>query len=95
MVSSTIEVTGLSGNGPALLEVQENIVHWDRSDPTVHLVAPDGTPYLLRSNSLGSSGPTTHSVDVSSKKANGTWKLTVQDRYSTSAGYLDSWKLSF
>ncbi|WP_435297658.1 M28 family metallopeptidase [Streptomyces sp. YPW6] len=97
-VTSSIAVTGRTGNAPAALQVGVDIKHTWRGDLVVDLIAPDGSAYRLKNSSSGDSADnviTTYTVNASSEVANGTWKLRVQDvaRYDT--GYIDSWKLTF
>ncbi|MFJ3101075.1 M28 family metallopeptidase [Streptomyces sp. NPDC086835] len=97
-VTSTVSVTGRTGNAPAALKVGVDIKHTWRGDLVVDLVAPDGTAYRLKNSSGSDSADNviaTYTVDASAEAANGDWKLRVQDvaRYDT--GYIDSWKLTF
>ncbi|MEW2068344.1 M28 family metallopeptidase [Streptomyces sp. NPDC007346] len=97
-VTSTITVSGRTGNAPAALQVGVDIKHTYRGDLVIDLLAPDGTAYRLKNSSSGDSADnviTTYTVNASAKAANGAWKLRVQDiaRYDT--GYIDSWKLTF
>ncbi|MGH3859919.1 trypsin-like serine protease [Actinokineospora sp.] len=97
-VTSSITVSGVSGNAPATLKVGVDIKHTWRGDLVVDLVAPDGSTYRMkssRSNDSADNVITTYTVNASTEVANGTWKLKVQDvaRYDT--GYIDSWKLTF
>ncbi|MEV4335261.1 M4 family metallopeptidase [Streptomyces sp. NPDC049597] len=97
-VTSSINVTGRTGNAPSALKVGVDIVHTWRGDLVIDLLAPDGTAYRLKNSSGSDSADnvqTTYTVDASSEVANGTWKLRVQDvaRYDT--GYINSWKLTF
>ncbi|MEU0084248.1 M4 family metallopeptidase [Streptomyces sp. NPDC006274] len=97
-VTSSVTVTGRTGNAPSALKVGVDIVHTWRGDLVIDLVAPDGTAYRLK-NSSGSDSANdvkeTYTVNASSETANGTWKLRVQDvaRYDT--GYINSFKLTF
>ncbi|NWF25133.1 M4 family metallopeptidase [Streptomyces sp. PKU-EA00015] len=97
-VTSSINVTGRTGNAPSTLKVGVDIVHTWRGDLVIDLLAPDGTAYRLKNSSGSDSADnvqTTYTVNASSEVANGTWKLRVQDvaRYDT--GYINSWKLTF
>ncbi|GAA2399884.1 M4 family metallopeptidase [Streptomyces glaucosporus] len=95
-VESPIAVTR-TGNAPAALKVTVNIVHTYRGDLRIDLVAPDGTAYRLKNTSSdsGDNLQTTYTVDASSERASGTWKLRVQDVYRYDSGYIDSWRLTF
>ncbi|MBT2368534.1 M4 family metallopeptidase [Streptomyces sp. ISL-10] len=97
-VTSSINVTGRTGNAPTTLKVGVDIIHTWRGDLVIDLLAPDGTAYRLKNSSGSDSADnvqTTYTVNASSEAANGTWKLRVQDvaRYDT--GYINSWKLTF
>ncbi|MFJ4965016.1 M28 family metallopeptidase [Streptomyces sp. NPDC088729] len=97
-VTSSIAVTGRTGNAPAALQVGVDIKHTWRGDLVVDLVAPDGTAYRLKNSSSGDSADnvvTTYTVNASSEVANGAWKLRVQDTAQQDTGYIDSWKLTF
>ncbi|WP_338677970.1 M4 family metallopeptidase [Streptomyces sp. SCSIO 30461] len=96
--TSTVSVTGITGNAPSALKVDVDIVHTWRGDLVIDLVAPDGSTYRLK-NSSGSDWAdnvvATYTVNASSEVANGTWGLKVQDvaRYDT--GYINNFKLTF
>ncbi|MFF3320874.1 M4 family metallopeptidase [Streptomyces sp. NPDC002889] len=96
--TSSVSVTGRTGNAPAALKVGVDIVHTWRGDLVIDLLAPDGTAYRLKNSSGSDSADNvveTYTVNASSEVANGTWKLRVQDvaRYDT--GYINSVKLTF
>ncbi|MEV4684154.1 M4 family metallopeptidase [Streptomyces kurssanovii] len=97
-VTSSVNVTGRTGNAPSTLQVGVDIVHTWRGDLVIDLLAPDGTAYRLKNSSGSDSADNvkaTYTVNASSEVANGTWKLRVQDvaRYDT--GYINSFKLTF
>ncbi|KAB1150097.1 S8 family serine peptidase [Streptomyces luteolifulvus] len=97
-ITSSIAVSGLSGNAPSTLKVAVDITHTYRGDLVIDLVAPDGSTYRLKSSSGSDSADnvnTTYTVDASSEAANGTWKLKVQDVAALDTGTLNSWKLTF
>ncbi|WP_229818729.1 S8 family peptidase [Streptomyces lateritius] len=97
-VSSSISVTGRTGNAPATLKVGVDIKHTWRGDLVIDLVAPDGTVRNLKASASSDSADnvlTTYTVDASSELANGTWKLQVRDVASGDTGYIDSWSLTF
>ncbi|MGW6568733.1 M4 family metallopeptidase [Streptomyces sp. NPDC054975] len=96
-VTSTVNVTGITGNAPSTLKVDVNIVHTYRGDLVVDLVAPDGSVYNLHNRSGGSADNLvqTYTVNASSEVANGAWKLRVQDKASVDTGYINSFKLTF
>ncbi|HVK23369.1 MAG TPA: trypsin-like serine protease [Actinokineospora sp.] len=97
-VTSSVTVSGVTGNAPSTLKVDVDIKHTWRGDLVIDLVAPDGTAYRLKNSSSNDSADNviaSYTVNASTEVANGTWKLKVQDvaRYDT--GYIDSWKLTF
>jgi hypothetical protein len=97
-VTSSITVSGITGNAPSTLPVAVDIKHSYRGDLQVDLIAPDGTSYRLKSTSTSDSADnviTTYTVNASSEVANGTWKLSVRDLFSADTGFIDSWKLTF
>jgi choice-of-anchor B domain-containing protein len=97
-ITSSIPVTGLSGNAPSDLQVGVDIRHTYRGDLVIDLVAPDGTAYRLKNSSSSDSADnvvTTYTVNASSEVANGTWKLQVRDVYRSDTGYINSWSLQF
>lgn len=97
-VTSSIAVTGRTGNAPAALQVGVDIKHTWRGDLVVDLLAPDGTAYRLKNASSSDSADNvvaTYTVNASSETANGTWRLQVRDTASQDTGYIDSWKLTF
>jgi serine protease len=96
-ITSSIVVSGRTGNAPSALKVGVDIKHTYRGDLVIDLVAPDGTLYRLQGSSNDSADDvtTTFTVDASSEVANGTWKLRVQDVALADTGYLNSWSLVF
>ncbi len=97
-VTSSINVTGRTGNAPANLQVAVDIVHTYIGDLRVELIAPDGTAYTLKGYGTGGSSDninTTYTVNASSEVANGTWQLRVQDNAARDTGHINSWKLTF
>ncbi|MFJ8073424.1 S8 family serine peptidase [Streptomyces sp. NPDC096176] len=97
-VTSSLSVTGISGNAPADLKIAVDIKHTYRGDLVVELVAPNGSSARLKGSSSSDSADnviTTYTVDASGVAANGTWKLRVTDVYSGDTGYIDSWGLTF
>ncbi|MET9776428.1 M4 family metallopeptidase [Streptomyces sp. NPDC006367] len=96
-VTSSITVTGRTGNAPSNLQVGVDIVHSWRGDLRIDLIAPDGTAYRLKSSGYDPAKDVheTYTVDASSERANGTWKLRVQDQGPSDTGYLDAWRLTF
>ncbi|WP_415925717.1 M4 family metallopeptidase [Streptomyces scabiei] len=97
-VTSSITVSGRTGNAPSNLAVAVDIVHTYIGDLQVQLVAPDGSAYTLKAYGTGGSADninTTYTVNASSEVANGVWKLKVQDNAAQDTGYINSWKLTF
>ncbi|MFD5131952.1 M4 family metallopeptidase [Streptomyces olindensis] len=97
-VTSSVTVSGRTGNAPANLQVAVDIVHTYIGDLKVDLVAPDGTAYTLKGYGTGGSADnlnTTYTVNASSEAANGVWQLRVQDNAARDTGYINSWKLTF
>ncbi|MFI6657303.1 M4 family metallopeptidase [Streptomyces sp. NPDC050523] len=97
-VTSSITVSGRTGNAPSNLQVSVDIVHTWRGDLVIDLLAPDGTAYRLKNFSGSDSADNvqqTYTVNASSEVANGTWKLRVQDQAAQDTGYINSWKLTF
>ncbi|MFH9009983.1 M4 family metallopeptidase [Streptomyces sp. NPDC017943] len=97
-VTSSITVSGRTGNAPSNLQVAVDIVHTYIGDLKVELVAPDGSAYTLKAYGTGGSADninTTYTVNASSEVANGVWKLRVQDNAAADTGYINSWKLTF
>ncbi|MEU9983884.1 M28 family peptidase [Streptomyces sp. NPDC050856] len=96
--TSTVTVSGRTGNAPAALRVGVDIVHTWRGDLVVDLVAPDGTAYRLKNSSSSDSADnvvTTYTVDASSEVANGAWKLRVQDVAAQDTGHISAFRLTF
>ncbi|MFF8918538.1 M4 family metallopeptidase [Streptomyces sp. NPDC015032] len=97
-VTSSVNVTGRTGNAPSTLKVGVDITHTWRGDLAIDLVAPNGTTFRLKNSSISDSADnvqTTYTVNASSVAANGTWKLKVQDVFSGDSGKLNSFKLTF
>jgi hypothetical protein len=97
-VTSSITVTGRTGNAPGNLQVTPNITHTWRGDLVIDLIGPSGTAYRLKSFSSSDSADNvtdTYTVNASSETANGTWKLRVQDQAAQDVGTINGWKLTF
>ncbi|CAM5296473.1 Neutral metalloproteinase OS=Streptomyces cyaneofuscatus OX=66883 GN=G3I52_21125 PE=3 SV=1 [Streptomyces cyaneofuscatus] len=97
-ITSTVNVTGVTGNAPSTLKVDVNITHTYRGDLVIDLVAPDGTAYRLKNSSSGDSADNvvaTYTVNASSEVANEAWKLKVQDVARADTGRINSVKLTF
>jgi Zn-dependent metalloprotease len=97
-VTSSITVSGRTGNAPSNLQVAVDIVHTWRGDLVIDLLAPDGTAYRLKNFSSSDSADNvkqTFTVDASSETANGIWKLRVQDQAARDTGHINGWGLTF
>jgi aminopeptidase S len=97
-VTSSVTVSGRTGNAPSALKVGVDIRHTFRGDLVVDLLAPDGTAYRLKSSSTSDSADNviaTYTVNASSETANGAWRLRVQDIAAQDTGYINSWQLTF
>ncbi|HSD16914.1 MAG TPA: M4 family metallopeptidase [Thermomonas sp.] len=95
-ITSTITVSGRSGNAPSNTQVAVNIVHTYSGDLIVELLAPDNTVYTLQNRTGGSADNIvkTFTVNLSSETINGAWKLRVRDRANTDTGYINSWSIT-
>ncbi|GLQ97841.1 protease pro-enzyme activation domain-containing protein [Dyella mobilis] len=99
-ITSSIAVTGISGNAPTNLQIHANITHNWSGDLTIEIVAPNGAYAVLQNPDYGDDGNinTTWTVNASSVTANGTWKLKVIDNdpeYYGDYGTLNSWSVTF
>ncbi|MEU6229866.1 M4 family metallopeptidase [Streptomyces sp. NPDC047042] len=97
-VTSSLAVTGITGNAPSNLVVTPNITHTWRGDLVVDLVAPDGSVYNLKPFSSSDSADNVtepFTVNASSEVANGTWQLRVQDKAAQDTGRINGWKITF
>ncbi|MEH6420655.1 PKD domain-containing protein [Pseudomonas sp. CGJS7] len=96
-VSSSIVVSGRSGNAPSNTSISVNIVHPYKGDLIVDLIAPDGSVYNLHNRGGGSADNVSGSFskDLSSEALNGTWKLRAADRASQDVGKIDTWSITF
>ena len=95
-VSSTISVSGRSGNAPSTTQVAVNIVHPYVGDLIVDVIAPDGSVYNVRNRSGGSADNivATYTVNLSSELINGSWRLRVRDVARGDVGYINSWSIT-
>ncbi|GHB67235.1 peptidase M4 [Streptomyces cirratus] len=96
-VTSSVNVTGITGNAPSTLKVGVKITHTYVGDLQIDLVAPNGTSYRLQSSSSDSTAnlDKTYTVNASAVAANGTWKLKVQDKGAADVGTITDFKLTF
>ena len=93
-VESPIAVSGCTGNASSSSRVEVHIVHPRIGDLVVHLVAPDGSTYLLHNRTGGNQDniDQTYQVDVSSEARNGNWRLRAIDQARPNqSGFIDSW----
>lgn len=93
-VSSSVDVTGCEGAASSGSTVDVHITHSWRGDLLLHLVAPDGSAYLLKNYDSQDSAADvdgTYTVDISGEQRNGTWKLRARDMYSYDTGTIDNW----
>ena len=95
-VTSSITVSGRSGNAPSATAVAVNIVHPYSGDLIVDLIAPDGSVYTLQNRTGGSADNIvkTFTVNLSTETINGTWKLRARDRAASDTGYINSWSIT-
>jgi len=97
-ITSTVAVSGRSGNAPSTSQVAVNITHTYRGDLKIDLLAPDGSVYLLKASSTSDSVDNviaTYTVNLSTELLNGTWTLRVQDVASGDTGTLNNWSITF
>ena len=96
-VSSSITVSGRTGNAPSNASVAVNIVHPYKGDLIVDLIAPDGSVYNIHNRAGGSADNVsgTFPVNLSSETLNGTWKLRAADRAASDVGKIDTWSITF
>jgi vibriolysin len=97
-ITSTINVSGRTGNAPSNSKVSVNITHTYRGDLKIDLLAPDGSVYLLKASSSSDSADNvieTYTVNLSTEALNGAWKLRVQDTARGDIGTLNNWSLEF
>ncbi|WP_371680789.1 M4 family metallopeptidase [Streptomyces sp. NBC_01276] len=96
-VTSSVNVTGVTGNAPSALKVGVKITHTYVGDLQIDLVAPNGTSYRLQNSSSDSTAnlDKTFTVNASAVAANGTWKLKVQDKGAADVGTITDFKLTF
>ncbi|RZA19922.1 MAG: hypothetical protein EOP93_07460 [Lysobacteraceae bacterium] len=95
--SSTISVSGRTGNGQASTPVKVAIVHPYIGDLIVDLIAPDGSVYNIHNRTGGSADNISKTVNInlSGEALNGAWKLRAADRASSDTGKIDSWSITF
>ena len=96
-ITSTINVSGRSGNASGTTQVAVSIAHTYIGDLVVDLLAPDGTVYNLHNRTGGSADgiDTTYTVNLSGEALNGAWKLRAVDRGRRDTGNINSWSITF
>ncbi|MEO8673658.1 MAG: proprotein convertase P-domain-containing protein, partial [Tahibacter sp.] len=97
-ITSTINVSGRTGNAPTTSKVSVNITHTYRGDLKIDLLAPDGSVYALKASSGSDSADNviaTYTVNLSTEALNGAWKLRVQDVAAGDVGTLNNWSIQF
>jgi len=96
--TSTINVSGRSGNAPSNSKATVKITHPARGELAVVLIAPDGSRYVLKAANKRDTTPNidaTYTVNLSTEVLNGAWKLEVSDTLRNRTGTLNSWSLEF
>src|SRR6185312_16895387 len=84
-VDSPITIANAAGTGSSTAVVKVSARHTDRGDLAVTLIAPDGTPYKLKTSATGDDVANlnaVYTVNLSSETRTGTWKLRIQDDYT-------------
>ena len=98
-VTSTTEQSGCAGQAPSSLSVRVDIDHTYAGDLAIDLIGPSGAAFSLRKAGPGVGGSDgvheTFTVDASSEKADGTWKLRVTDTFRHDTGTLTGWSATF
>jgi len=96
-VTSSIAVSGRTGNGQTSTPVAVNIVHTYSGDLVVDLIAPDGSVYNISNRAGGSADNINKTVNInlSGEVLNGTWKLRAKDLAAADVGYINSWSITF
>ncbi|WP_436498759.1 S8 family serine peptidase [Actinokineospora sp. HUAS TT18] len=96
-VTSSITVSGCTGNASATSKVEVHIKHTYRGDVEIDLIAPDGTAYRLKNTSFFDSADNidaTYTANLSTEVRNGVWKLRVRDTFYGDSGFIDTWTLT-
>jgi subtilisin-like proprotein convertase family protein len=97
-ITSTITVSGRTGNAPSTSKATVHITHPYRGELGVVLIAPDGSRYLLKpvqKRDIAANIDATYTVNLSTEALNGAWKLEVTDTVRRNVGTLNSWSLEF
>jgi subtilisin-like proprotein convertase family protein len=96
IMESRVTVTGCSGNGSTTSTVELHIVRRSTYDITIRLIAPDGTTYVVPTDSAQDPvNADTYALDLSSEARDGVWTLQVQKALTqfVNPGFLDSWTI--
>ncbi|WP_394540435.1 S8 family serine peptidase [Lysobacter enzymogenes] len=95
--SSTIAVSGRTGNAPSNAQISVNIVHPYKGDLIVDLIAPDGSVYNLHNRTGGSADNVTGTFtrNLSTEALNGNWRLRARDLGPLDVGRIDTWSITF
>lgn len=90
-------MSGRGGNAPGNASVAVNIVYPCIDDLRLNLIAPDGSVYLLRSNSGGAAATIVEAYTrkLSSEALDGSWKLRTVDNAGRNVGYINRWTITF
>jgi subtilisin family serine protease len=93
--TSSITISGCTGNASASATVEVHIVHTWIGDLVVDVIAPDGSVYNVWNRAGGSADNInqTFTVNLSSEASNGTWRLRARDAAALDSGRIDSWTL--
>jgi subtilisin family serine protease len=93
---STVSVS-CAGKAYVATKVEVHVVHPNRGDLQLDLVAPDGTTMRLKSASgtdHAANLNTTYTVKASAENRSGVWRLRIRDTRAGGTGYLSSWALT-
>lgn len=95
-VESEVWMSRMQGSAPTDARVEVDITHTYRGDLILHLIAPDGTAYLLDDPvGPGANLVATYTLNLSGENAGGTWTLRVSDQAGGDVGTLNGWTLVF
>ncbi len=97
-ITSTINVSGCSGNASSTMKIAVHITHTYRGDLQIVLISPKGDTATLKSSNGSDSADNvnaTYTVNASDETKNGAWKLKVSDVYAGDTGTLNSWTVTF
>ncbi len=97
-ITSTINVSGCSGNASSNMKIAVHITHTYRGDLQLTLISPKGDTAVLKYSNGSDSADNvnaTYTVNASDETKNGAWKLQVSDVYYGDTGTLNSWTVTF